>query len=926
MAELVGKSGTMMSAVLESAGYIFQARLLDDLTEAFTGSLGGFIFLIGVVVALTAFAVKGSFKLAPWLIIGPPMFFAVILPRSGIPEAQWRFGQQVRNQGKVTQELRRLTGQGGAEIQVSKLFARYVHLVSESVQEIIRRINKVGTKADRTLIFRGDMLSQVYTARADNTAFFAFLHQAFFHGCRDLINAAALVENPEFTPTETAEARRLLGPGYVEFREYKGVQLNHHATAFIASLQGQNLGEDYDEMARRINRTGTTGYSCDEIWNLTRTGLLQIGTRRIAEIRRQAGAAEVPDAELMRDLDRALFGGTGDAASRFNRLSRVVSRYVLRNEILTEGFSGQMLHNRSDLGVNASVEVVDDNDLHRVEQARVSAMEWSEKTRMMSAAENLPYYQGLLLYFLAMSFPFFALMLVIPGKHAGFILWFVLWLWVKSWDIGLAVVALLDQLLFTLFSFHREARPAAHQNEALPDAFGLAMFSLKNMDPTFQLSTYYNILATCILSIPVISSQMILGSLTGGAGLVAAGMGMVAQTLAGAAQTAQQQTTVSELRFRLNDIKRARADAMNDLMWNRSISDPSQRARFDSAGRGPEAGRNRDYRADFMEFGGDMAERIEAARPEHRGALRQQLRTGAVGRGADGQALPPPRPVSATNTARSHSYPVGHTNTRIYNNPAVFDRQLRAFDQIANEMQRDRRLYEAMDQASKFGSMDWAAGIGPRAPGRAFLMANVQHAFQGLGAGKGFALTGFQQAVGELDIDSQVLYSWLMFNQNYSAEGQDLAGMARVWGMLEVPWTENSGAVEDDRYLQFLRRRSVHTEIAALNSVLDILDQGVNVSTAPQWPAIYAAVRDYIGGREGLTAEQRDNLYMSLNDPVIQRFFARETPENRDFVEWWKFRPNNPNEPDPMVPAPTMRGLFRMLYGAAPPTTPPPER
>lgn len=918
-AELVGKSGTMMAAVLESAGYLFQARILAEMQSAFEGSLGAFIFLIGLVVALTHLAVKGSFKLAPWLLFGPPMFFAVIYPKTGIPEAQWKFGQQDRSQAKVVRELYTLTGSSG-EAQVSKLFARYVQLISESVQEIVKRINRLGRDSDRTLIFRGDMLTQIYQSRADDTPFWAFLHEMFFYGCREMIDAAALVENPEFGPTETREARRLLGPGYEDFRTYAGVVITKNAASFIQSLQGTVAGE-YDEMARNMNRRVGERLTCEQVWNLTRIGLLRIGVRRIAEIQRRAGANNVDTNQLMRDLDRSLFGpqsSTNDARAMTSRLQSVVARYVLRNEITTQGFTGLMLRNRSDLGVNASVEIVDDYDLHRVEQARVSTMEWSEKTRMMSAAENLPYYQGLLLYFLGLSFPFFALMLLVPGKHSGFILWFVLWLWVKSWDIGIAVVALLDQLIFTLLSFHREVRTLPHQSEQLPEAFGLAMMALKNMDPTFQLSTYYNILATCLLSIPVISSQLILGSLSGGAGLVASGMGMAAQTLAGAAQTAQQQTAVSELRFRLNDLKRARADGLNDVMWNRRPLTPDQRARFFEAGVNRTAAGDA-YRADVMEFGSaaDRIQRAGAQAPE----LRRQLRSGQTGRGVDGAPLPTPFAGPQAGTARRFAYPTNFTVHRIVDNPSHFEAQLRSFDEIVNNMQRSAGLYGAMSAASNYGDVDWMAGVGPRAASRLAVVNTMRWAFQGLGAGRAFQLANLQNAADELNIDGQVLYQWLMFNQTYSAQGQDLAGLARVYGMLEVPWTENSGSEKDDQYMQFLRRRQVSTELASLQTILQIIEQGANPSTIPQWADIVRDVAAFADNpSNGLSDVQRQRMYSAMNDPVIQNFFRRPGADAGN-VDWWLV--DETNRTGPMLASPTPLGMFRSLFGTPPASTRP---
>jgi len=40
-------------------------------------------------------ATQGKYKMGVWLLIGPSLFFATILPRAEIGNASWRFGRQV---------------------------------------------------------------------------------------------------------------------------------------------------------------------------------------------------------------------------------------------------------------------------------------------------------------------------------------------------------------------------------------------------------------------------------------------------------------------------------------------------------------------------------------------------------------------------------------------------------------------------------------------------------------------------------------------------------------------------------------------------------------------------------------------------------------------------------------------------------------
>src|SRR5262245_41929301 len=140
MAGGVTSGGTMVAAVLESAGYYFQAHILDELGGAFTGSLGGFLFLIGVAVTVFAVAIRGGYRYGAWLLIGPPLFFAMVLPRTSIQHVQWKFADQDRDNSLVDRKLSEMDGVPNGDARVSTLFARYVELISKTMQAMVKVI------------------------------------------------------------------------------------------------------------------------------------------------------------------------------------------------------------------------------------------------------------------------------------------------------------------------------------------------------------------------------------------------------------------------------------------------------------------------------------------------------------------------------------------------------------------------------------------------------------------------------------------------------------------------------------------------------------------------------------------------------------------------------------------------------------------
>jgi hypothetical protein len=124
--------------------------------------------------------------------------------------------------------------------------------------------------------------------------------------------------------------------------------------------------------------------------------------------------------------------------------------------------------------------------------------EYQGKGDYLTGMLSMPYLQGLALYFLTAAFPLFAFALLVPGRHHTFMLWFGLWFWVKFWDFGFAVVMVLDELLYYLMP-----RGPFMSETTLGDP-GEAFRLLLQSDPSYSMSTQYNILATAIGAVPIL--------------------------------------------------------------------------------------------------------------------------------------------------------------------------------------------------------------------------------------------------------------------------------------------------------------------------------------------------------------------------------------------------------------------------------------
>ncbi len=123
---------------------------------------------------------------------------------------------------------------------------------------------------------------------------------------------------------------------------------------------------------------------------------------------------------------------------------------------------------------------------------------------LFSWSLHVPYWQGVILFFLASIYPFAALVVLIPGRATSFLNLPLAWLWIKSWDIGIASVMVFDRILWNI-------RP--HVN--VPASLVTGPLYNRNLyevvaeagraDQNWGLNMHYVVLALATLSIPAVT-------------------------------------------------------------------------------------------------------------------------------------------------------------------------------------------------------------------------------------------------------------------------------------------------------------------------------------------------------------------------------------------------------------------------------------
>lgn len=266
-------------------------------------------------------------------------------------------------------------------------------------------------------------------------------------------------------------------------------------------------------------------FNCFEIWNSVYAGLMLEGRDNLASLLALGEKRGLAPDEVRQEIYSMVPPFSQGKAMTDIDMVQIIAKKLAQNEISDGGALNILVDQQYG---RAQQVMLNSNDnsaaVEYAEYTRAKNTEFEQRNRMLLAAASLPYYQGLALSVLALSFPFFALLLIMPGKHTGFFLWFVLWFWLKSWDIAYAVVMLFEDLLFNMFATFPSAAASGAVDQQLQSDLMIFALTMQEKDPSFAISTFYNIIATSIMGIPVITSYLTVNIAKSGAGLISKGM------------------------------------------------------------------------------------------------------------------------------------------------------------------------------------------------------------------------------------------------------------------------------------------------------------------------------------------------------------------------------------------------------------------
>lgn len=176
----------------------------------------------------------------------------------------------------------------------------------------------------------------------------------------------------------------------------------------------------------------------------------------------------------------------------------------------------------------------------------------------------VPYIQGIVLYLLAIGYPFACILIVVPGWHKVILTWASFWAWAKLWDLGFAIVMVLERSIWAMLGNNTAAQSLASRiycmqtkatiDVACPSApggttpdhaldcavadvtsntpsggselqelafvFDQAMLLGTSLDLDLANAYYIYIMAALYFAVPAVTGQMVLGARAGAASMV----------------------------------------------------------------------------------------------------------------------------------------------------------------------------------------------------------------------------------------------------------------------------------------------------------------------------------------------------------------------------------------------------------------------
>lgn len=558
-----GKASTLISAAMETAGALIQSDMLDWVSGADGQGLAGLLYLLAIASALLMFASGGNYKWGRYLLVGPTLFMFLTTVRSESDGTEWAFGTTNFEPAALEKALVGVVDKGnGKGVRVSTFFKFWNAFTSEVSHKLIASIGLEESQSEYNFMSKVEnyMSTWKWLDRINDPNIRAVIKLTLSNHCREFFDAEREINTPGGLAGKIANAQLI-----VEAYDQKKMFL------FDGASQVAGWPEEVLAYVKDQDLQGQA-FTCRELWEkLLPDVKLEVENSIDLHLARALQPGE--DLEKVKEtyyLKIGEYTGRYENIVEVDKVGEGAKIYAI-NWLTARAMWEEIWEQNSYLAQNAmeggnpmiqsgagnipgGFSENNENVSAAIQQFNKTET-YGQRSEFVTAALSLPHYQGVGLLVLSAAYPFFAMMTILPGRAANFLSWMGLWAWLKLWDLGFAVVMLIDNMLYSMFP-----RGSNIETSDLEKP-GLAFAKLFEIDPSHSEAVYYNLIATCLFAVPMVTAVFVKGGGGELANIMTSSWQQYAAKVAGGASSFSRSMQAQGYMKNLQEIAYKKADA-----------------------------------------------------------------------------------------------------------------------------------------------------------------------------------------------------------------------------------------------------------------------------------------------------------------------------------------------------------------------------
>jgi hypothetical protein len=506
---VVGLAGHFVAAALETAGIYRQSHVLTDFKAAIL-TYAMYSYTFSLVLAIESLALWGNYRKAFYLMVAPAIFYFMIANQTPVHKVSHQFGfrqmETVQDREVIAVKEAGDPARIGSVANVSTFFYYYDRLISSLVQRLSAFLIDTANQQDLIRVARESIYRKVLSSKADDNETIQLIGYSMFGPCAEQVALGKELGTPRLAQAKAGtpeEQERILKRGRWEHFQSMPVPIAEEMRMYFQQLDA--LPTAKFPPATTVPATGPV--TCSQMWVYTRKACIRLADTLLkptpAELKEHP---ELKWKEIYDDVKKKMIPpGEHAAPGDLTKAPEILAAYLLKNTVANTTVSQLATQ-------FGSRQPWPEKTFTRAFGNYGSAEALGDRVKIVAFAMNLPYIQGVLLFLLSAAFPFFCIFLLIPSKATQFFVWMSLWLWVKSWDLGLALVQFLRGVFWELMPYAADNREAGRFYEMDWNDPMAIMNAVYVTDPTAHLNTFYNIVAMLTVAIPMVSAHLCLGA------------------------------------------------------------------------------------------------------------------------------------------------------------------------------------------------------------------------------------------------------------------------------------------------------------------------------------------------------------------------------------------------------------------------------